>query len=105
MPPNPSMDNGNGLAAMAMQFAPLLRGAMQKIAPFIDQPVIRFPFNLPLATSQSIPAGATNVPLTSQDFSYSLEWPLEIHEVGFSQDPAHTARDWRIAIQDLVFPT
>lgn len=100
-PMNPNITEG--LAAMAVQYGPLIRGVLDRLAPFFDQPIIRFPFDLPLAQTQSIAAGANNVPLRSSDFSLSLEWPFEFHSIVFSQDPSHTFRDWRVFIRDLVF--
>lgn len=90
------------LGAMLTQLAPVVTGVLNKIQPLLDQPIIRFPYNIPLSASQVIPAGAT-VRLTPPDFQYSFEWPFELIEIGFSQDPAHTTRDWRIAIQDQTF--
>ncbi len=90
------------LAAMATQLAPTIANLLAGVKPLFDQPIIRFPYNMPLAASQVIPAGQT-VRLTPPDFQYSLEWPFEIHRIGFSQDPAHTARDWRVFIQDQTF--
>jgi len=96
MQPSPS------LAAMLAQLTPVFTGFMDKIQPLLDQPVIRFPYNMPLAQSQVIPPGAT-VPLTSTDFQYSFEWPFEVREISFSNDPSHTFRDWRVAILDQTF--
>ncbi len=90
------------LGTMLTQLAPVAAGILDRIKPLLDQPVIRFPYNLPLAESQVIPAGAT-VRLTPSDFQYSLEWPFEVHRIGFSQDPAHTTRDWRVFFQDQTF--
>lgn len=99
-PPNPAVSNG--LAAMAVQYGPLFRSIVDRLKPFLDQPIIRFPYNLPLAVSAVIAAGANNQPLVQSNFSHSLEWPFEVHKVKFSQDPAHTFRDWRVFIRDLV---
>jgi hypothetical protein len=88
--------------AMLTQLAPVFKAFMDRIAPLLDQPVVRVPYNLPLAQSVTVPAGATGFIIDPTSFSYSLEWPLEVHTVKFSQDPAHTFRDWRIAIQDQV---
>lgn len=93
----------NGLAAQLVQLAPLVKRVIDALKPVIDQPVIRFPYNLPLARSQVIQPGLSNQPLLQSDFSHSLEFPFEVESVHFSQDPSHTARDWRIAIKDLVF--
>ena len=90
------------LGAMLTQLAPVVSGIMNKIQPLLDQPVIRFPYNMPLSASVTVDPGAT-LRLTPPDFQYSFEWPFEVHEVGLSQDPAHTSRDWRIAIQDQTF--
>ncbi len=89
-------------AGALIQFAPFLQRLAQGFAPLLDQPVVRTPYSMSLSVTQVIAAGATNV-LTASDFSYSFEWPFEVHEVGFSQDPAHTARDWRVLITDGTF--
>lgn len=93
----------NGLAAMLMQLAPIATQVLQRLKPLVDQPVIRFPYTLPLVRSYTVPAGATNVPLPQTDFSHSLEWPFEVERVKFSNDPAHTFRDWRVTIKDQTF--
>ena len=75
---------------------------MDRIQPLLNQPVIRFPYNMPLAASQVIPPGATQV-LTPPDFQYCFEWPFEVPGDFVLQDPAHTFRDWRVAILDQTF--
>lgn len=99
----PPIDPLSGLAAMAMQYGPLVKGIYDRIKPFVDQPVIRLPYNFPLAASAVVAAGANNVPLQASDFGNSLEWPFEVHTVKFSQDPAHTFRDWRVTVRDQTF--
>lgn len=98
-----SADASPGLSAMMVQLGPLLQTVMAKIQPLIDQPVIRMPYSMPLAHSQVIAAGLTGQILTPADFQYSLEWPFEVHAVKFSQDIAHTYRDWRVAFMDQTF--
>ena len=88
--------------AMLSQLAPVFKGFMDRIQPLLDQPVVRVPYSMPLAQSVTVPAGQQGFILDPTSFSYSLEWPLEVHRVKFSQDPAHTPRDWRINIQDQV---
>lgn len=88
--------------AMLTQLAPVFKGFMERIEPLLSQPVVRVPYSLPLAQATTVAAGATNFPLDPTSFSYSLEWPLEVHAVKFAQDPAHTFQDWRITIQDQV---
>lgn len=92
-----------GIGAMMAQLAPVIQGFLQRIQPLMDQPVIRFPYNMPLTPSQVIPASAFGTPLNASMFGNSLEWPFEVHWVKFSQDPAHTYRDWRVQIQDQTF--
>lgn len=96
------MDISSGAGAMAAQLAPFLQRVMLGLAPILDQPVVRKPYAMSLSESQVIPPGATVI-LTPTDFSYSFEWPFEIHRVGFDQDPAHTFRDWRVSILDQIF--
>jgi hypothetical protein len=91
------------LGAMLAQLAPTIRSILQRVQPLIDQPVIRMPYALPLVQSQVIPAGSNGFILNATSFSWNLEWPLEVHAVKFSNDPMHTFRDWRIAIQDQTF--
>lgn len=92
----------NGLATMLAQLATRWKTTIDRIQPLLDQPVERMPYNLPrFSGTGAIGAGLTNQPLISQDFSHSLEWPFEVHAVKFSQDPAHTFRDWRVTIKDL----
>lgn len=88
---------------MAAQLAPFLHGVWQRIQPLVDQPVIRMPYSLPLAQGQVIGAGVSGAILAPSSFSWNLEWPLEIHAVKFSQDIAHTFRDWQVQIQDQTF--
>lgn len=87
---------------MLQQLAPQFANVLGQIQPLLDQPIIRFPYNIPLSVSQTIAPGAT-VALTPPDFQYSFEWPFEIRELAFSNDPAHTFRDWRVAILDQTF--
>ncbi len=98
------MDQGisPALGAMLAQWGPFFTDIANRVKPLLDQPVIRLPYNMALSTSQVIPPGAT-VRLTASDFQYSLEYPFEVTKVKFSQDPAHTKRDWRVAIQDQTF--
>jgi len=103
MPTEAEIAASNGLAASIMQVAPWLKKQMDKLQPLVDQPVIRFPFAMPLAVSQVIPAGANNVPLVATDFQLGLEYPFEVHKIKFSQDAAHTFRDWRVSILDGTF--
>jgi hypothetical protein len=97
------MEPSQSLLAQIMQFAPLVQGVMQRIRPFFDSPIVRLPYNFPLATSQSIAAGGVAVPLTAADFTNGLEYPFEVHKIKFSNDPAHSFRDWRVSFQDLTF--
>ncbi len=87
---------------MLSQMAPFFLDLYNKAAPLFNQPVIRYPYTMPLATSQVIAPGATAL-LTQPDFNYNFEWPFEIQKVSFSQDPAHTTRDWRVYFQDQTF--
>lgn len=93
----------NGFAAMLMQLGPFFKPLIDKIKPLVDQPVIRFPYNMPLTQTRVIPAGASSVPLNASDFQNSLEWPFEIERIKPSQDPAHSPRDWRLTIKDQNF--
>jgi len=97
------MDTSPGMTAMLTQLAPVVGGFLQRVQPLFDQPIIRMPYAMPLAQSQVIPAGAQNVRLEPTDFQYSFEYPFEVHAVKFSQDPAHTTRDWRVALLDQTF--
>jgi len=106
MPPLDQQNGPSGLAAMLSQFLPTIHDIVNRIKPLIAQPIVRVPYNLPLATpitGQVIPAAGRSVALSAQDFSSSLEWPFEVHSIKFSQDPAHTFRDWRIFIRDQVY--
>ncbi len=98
-----SADASPALSSMLVQLGPLIHGVMQRIQPMLDQPVVRFPYAIPLARSQVISAGQTGAILAPADFQYSFEYPFEVHELKFSQDPAHTYRDWRIAFMDQTF--
>lgn len=91
-----------GLMASLTQLMPYVNRLLAGFQPLLDQPIIRMPYSMPLSQSAVVAPGSTLI-LTPQDFSYSLEWPLEVHEVKFSQDPAHTYRDWRVAFQDQTF--
>lgn len=102
----PPLEQGNGLAAMVGQFLPTIHKITNLIVPLVNQPLVRIPYNIPLITPITgavIAAGGRNVALTAQDFSSSLEFPFEVHAVKFSQDAAHTFRDWRIMIRDQVY--
>lgn len=87
---------------MLTQLAPVFKGFMDRVEPLLSQPVVRIPYSFPLATSATIPAGQSGFILDPTSFSNSLEWPMEVHKVKFSQDPQHTFRDWRINIQDQI---
>lgn len=103
--PDPALvaQQNNGLAAMLMQLAPTVQSIINRIRPVVDQPVIRFPYNLPLRNSFVVGAGLTGQRMPDTDFIHALEWPFEVHTVKFSQDPAHTFRDWRVSIKDQTF--
>lgn len=87
---------------MLTQLGPLIHGFMNRVEPLLSQPVVRIPWSMPLADSTVIPAGQQGFVLSSTDFNYSLEWPFEVHQVKFSQDIAHTFRDWRVDFQDQI---
>lgn len=93
----------SGLAAMLMQLGPRVKSTWDRIAPLLDQPVERMPYNLPLSAGQVIAAGAVQTPLLASDFQNSLEWPFEVHAIKFGQDAGHTFRDWTILITEIVF--
>lgn len=103
MPTEQEIQAADGLAAQIVQVMPWLKKQLDKIKPIIDQPIIRFPWNLPLITSQVVAAGGTGVRLPSADFNVGLEYPFEVHNVKLSQDPGHTLRDWRLNIADQTF--
>ena len=88
---------------MLVQLGPLVKGVVDRIKPVIDQPIIRFPYTMPLRTSLSVGAGLVGQPLPATDFLHALEWPFEVHKIKFTQDPAHTFRDWRVLIKDQTF--
>lgn len=92
-----------GLAAALIQAGPLIHAVLQRIAPLVDQPIIRLPYTMPLVTSFTIGAGVTGARLPDTDFIHALEWPFEVHKVKFSNDPSHTFRDWRVNIHDQTF--
>lgn len=92
-----------GLAAQILQVMPWIKKQVDKLKPLIDQPIIRFPWNLPLITSQVVPANTAGIRLPASDFAVGLEYPFEVHAVKLSQDPAHTLRDWRVSILDQTF--
>ena len=102
MPPGITPQN-NGLDAMLVQWAPYLKALVDRVKPLVDQPIIRYPYNMSVSTSTSIAAGVSNQPLLQSDFSNSLEYPFEVKKVVFSQDPSHTTRDWRFQNMDLTF--
>jgi len=101
-PPGMPPANG-GLDAMLAQLAPYIKPLIDRIAPIIDQPIIRYPYNFSNSTSTTIAAGVANQPLLQSDFSNSLEYPFEVKKVVFSQDRSHTTRDWRFQLMDLTF--
>lgn len=97
------MSNGSdGLAAQLTQLAPLAARILVGLKPLVDQPVIRFPYCMP-GRSTVVPAGTYGQRVPDSDFSHSLEWPFEVRKVKFSQDPAHTFRDWQVNIKDQTF--
>jgi hypothetical protein len=98
----PTMDQ-NGLASQLLQLAPTIKRLVDSLKPVIDQPIIRFPYTMPVASSLIVGAGQRNIFMPSADFNHSLEWPFEIHKVKFSNDPSHTFRDWRVFIKDQSF--
>jgi hypothetical protein len=87
---------------MLSQLGPYLKGFMDKIEPLLNQPVVRVPYSLTLAESTVIPPGQQGFVLSNNDFNNNLEWPIEIHNVKFSQDVAHSFRDWRVNFQDQI---
>lgn len=97
------MSMSPGLEAMIVQLLPWLQRLKMGIDPILNQPIIRQPYSLPLAAGQVIAAGASGQILNSTSFSYNFEWPFEVHAVKFSQDIAHTFRDWRVSFQDQTF--
>lgn len=101
MPPN--AEQSNGLASQLLQLTPTITRIVGALKPLIDQPIIRFPYSMPLENTQVIAAGQRNITLPNSNFSHSLEWPFEVHTVKFSNDPAHSFRDWRVFIKDLTF--
>lgn len=92
-----------GFGAMLAQLGPTVEGILNRITPLLDQPVVRFPYSMPLSTSQVIAPGTTNAILMPTDFQYSFEYPFEVHDISLSQDVAHTLRDWRIALLDQSY--
>jgi len=94
---------GEGLNAQLAQMAPLMKGIIDRLKPVVDQPIIRFPYNLPAAQSQVIAANTAGQRLPDSFFSHSLEWPFEVHGMKFSQDPQHSFRDWRVLVKDQTF--
>jgi len=97
------MPEEQGLSSTLLQLAPLIKGVIDRIKPIVDQPVIRFPFEMPLRVSAVIGAGLSGQVLPGTDFTNATEYPFEIERIKFSQDPAHTFRDWRILIKDQIF--
>jgi hypothetical protein len=93
----------NGLAAMLMQWATRWKDVSDRIKPLLDQPVIRQPYTMPNALALVVPAGVTGMVFPNTDFSNSLEWPFEVHEIKPTQDPSHTFADWRLSIKDQTF--
>jgi len=88
---------------MLVQVATRMQSVFDILKPLIDQPVIRFPYTMTNKVPLVIPAGAQGVPFVASDFSHSLEWPFEVHEVKPEQDPAHTFQDWRLMVEDQTF--
>lgn len=103
MPTPQEIQAQNGLAAMAVQLGPVVKTVLDRLKPLIDQPVIRFPYTMPLRQTFTVGAGAVGQPMPSTDFQHALEWPFEVHEVKFSNDPSHTFRDWRVNVKDQTF--
>lgn len=99
----PAQQTSSGFETMIMQFAPYMKSFMDWLGPLGNQPVVRVPYTSPLATSLTIAAGVSNQPLIQTDFQNSLEYPFEVRRVIFSQDPAHTTRDWRFSNMDMTF--
>ncbi len=97
------MNISAGLGAMLSQFGPEIQRVLLSLKPLVDQPVVRFPYTMDIGAGQVLAAGAANQILTPTDFQFALEWPFEVLEVKFSQDIAHTYRDWRFLIQDQTF--
>lgn len=99
------MDNVATLAASLLQLAPNAKRVLDSMRFLFDQPVIREPYVLGTSATPGavIAIGATNQILLSSDFSHSLEWPFEVQEIAFSNDPQHTFRDWRVSIQDQTY--
>jgi hypothetical protein len=97
------MQPNSGLDAMLAQIMPVMKPLFDRIGPLVNQPIVRYPYNMALTTSTTIAAGVTNQPLLQSDFQNSLEYPFEVKSVTFSQDPSHTTRDWRFANMDLTF--
>lgn len=92
-----------GLEANLLQLASLFKGVIDRVKPVIDQPIVRFPFEMPLRTSQVIGAGLSGQILNSTDFTNATEYPFEVERIKFSQDPSHSFRDWRFFIKDQIF--
>lgn len=103
MPTEQERQAQEGFAAQLMQIAPWVKRAADAVKPLFDQPVIRFPYVMPLASSLTIAANTRNVVLNSDDFQQNLEFPFEVHAMKFAQDAAHTFRDWSVSIQDQTF--
>lgn len=106
MPPLNQQNGATGLAAMLQQFLPTIHGIVNRVSPLIAQPIVRVPYNLPLVTPITgavIAAGGRSVALPAQDFSSSLEWPFEVHNIKFGQDAEHTFADWRVLFRDQVY--
>lgn len=102
MPAGMTPPNG-GLDAMLVQLAPYIKPLIDRIKPIVDQPIIRYPYNMSTSQSVTIAAGTANQPLNQVDFSNALEYPFEVSEVRFSQDRSHNTRDWRFQNMDLTF--
>jgi hypothetical protein len=102
MNPNPQA-GANGLAAMLVQVATRMQGVFDILKPLVDQPVIRFPYTMATKVPLVIPAGMQGAAFVASDFSHSLEWPFEVHEMKPTQDPSHTFQNWRLQVEDQTF--
>jgi hypothetical protein len=79
---------------------PLGEFALKGLVDLVDPRILRMPYSMPNVGVRVIAAGQVGVSLNQQDFQNSLEWPFEVQRIKFSQDPAHTPRDWRVRITD-----
>lgn len=99
------MDNVTGLAQSLLQLFPTINRVVDSLRFLIEQPMIREPYQLGTSAPGGavIPAGAMNVVQLQSDFSHSLEWPFQVSRIRFSNDAAHTFRDWRVRVLDQTF--